>query len=42
MTQPFDFGPADVLLVIDVINDFQHDDGDRLLASFRQRGGAMT
>jgi nicotinamidase-related amidase len=42
MTQPFEFDPADVLLVIDVINDFQHDDGDRLLASFRERVGAMT
>src|SRR2546430_827192 len=37
MTKPFTFGPADVLLVVDVINDFEHDDGDRLLASFRER-----
>ncbi len=27
----------DALLLIDVINDFDHDDGDRLLASFRER-----
>jgi len=37
MTKPFTFSAADVLLVIDVINDFEHDDGDRLLASFRDR-----
>src|SRR5438046_8952172 len=42
MTRSFEFGRADVLLVIDVINDFQHDDGDRLLASFRERLGAMS
>jgi nicotinamidase-related amidase len=27
----------DVLLIIDALNDFQHEDGDRLLASFRDR-----
>ena len=27
----------DVLVVIDVLNDFEHDEGDRLLASFRER-----
>jgi nicotinamidase-related amidase len=42
MTEPFKFATADALLVIDVINDFQHDDGDRLLASFRERLEAMT
>jgi nicotinamidase-related amidase len=31
----------DALLVIDVFNDFDHEDGDALLASFRQRVGAM-
>jgi hypothetical protein len=25
------------LLVVDVIKDFEHEDGDRLLASFRKR-----
>jgi nicotinamidase-related amidase len=27
----------DALLLVDVINDFRHDDGDSLLASFRER-----
>jgi nicotinamidase-related amidase len=27
----------DVLVVVDVLNDFAHEDGDRLLASFRER-----
>jgi nicotinamidase-related amidase len=27
----------DVLVVIDVLNHFEHDDGERLLASFRER-----
>jgi nicotinamidase-related amidase len=27
----------DALLVIDVINEFEHDDGEKLLASFRER-----
>jgi nicotinamidase-related amidase len=27
----------DVLLLVDVINDFRHEDGERLLASFRRR-----
>jgi nicotinamidase-related amidase len=31
----------DALLVIDVIDDFRHPDGDRLLASFRERAAAM-
>jgi nicotinamidase-related amidase len=30
-------GVNDVLLVIDVVNSFRHEDGDRLLASFRSR-----
>jgi nicotinamidase-related amidase len=42
MNQPFRFEPADVLVVIDVINDFQHEDGERLLASFKERLAAMT
>jgi nicotinamidase-related amidase len=32
---------GDVLLVVDVFNDFDHDDGDRLLASFRERAPNM-
>ena len=32
----------DALLLVDVINDFRHDDGDRLLASFRQRHGGLV
>jgi nicotinamidase-related amidase len=42
MTEPFTFDPGDALLVVDVINDFEHEDGDRLLASFRERLAAMT
>lgn len=42
MSQPFGFEPGDALVVIDVINDFQHEDGDRLLLSFRERLAAMT
>jgi nicotinamidase-related amidase len=42
MTEPFTFDPEDGLLVVDVINDFAHDDGDRLLAWFRERLDAMT
>jgi nicotinamidase-related amidase len=38
----FPFRPDDVLVVVDVINDFDHDDGEELLASFRERLGAMT
>jgi len=41
MTEP-KLATGDALLVIDVINDFRHDDGDRLLASFRERLVAMT
>ena len=42
MNEQFAFEPTDALVVIDVINDFQHDDGDRLLASFRERLTGMT
>lgn len=31
----------DVLVVIDVLNDFEHDEGDRLLASFRDRAPGL-
>jgi nicotinamidase-related amidase len=41
-SERFAFEPADVLVVIDVINDFQHVDGDRLLSSFEERLTAMT
>lgn len=40
-TDSFRFESGDVLLVVDVINDFEHDDGDRLLESFRERHGGM-
>jgi nicotinamidase-related amidase len=42
MNGQFAFDPGDVLVVIDVINDFQHEDGDRLLASFEERLTAMA
>jgi nicotinamidase-related amidase len=32
----------DVLLIVDVFNDFDHEDGDDLLASFRERVPAMA
>jgi nicotinamidase-related amidase len=32
---------GDALLVVDVLNDFEHDDGGKLLASFRDRAAAM-
>jgi nicotinamidase-related amidase len=31
----------DALLLVDVINDFRHEDGDALLESFRERHGAL-
>jgi nicotinamidase-related amidase len=40
-TESFRFAPGDVLLVVDVINDFRHEDGERLLASFRERHDGM-
>lgn len=38
----FEFTPADALLVVDVLNDFDHDDAESLLASFRERGARMA
>jgi nicotinamidase/pyrazinamidase len=35
------FEPDDVLLVIDVINDFEHEDGGALYESFEERADAM-
>jgi nicotinamidase-related amidase len=32
----------DALLLVDLINTFEHEDGDDLLASFRQRHGGMV
>ena len=32
----------DALLLVDVINDFRHEDGDKLLESFRERHGALV
>jgi nicotinamidase-related amidase len=32
----------DALLLVDVVNDFRHEDADTLLASFRQRHGAIV
>jgi nicotinamidase-related amidase len=31
----------DALLVVDVVSTFEHEDGERLLASFRERVGAL-
>ena len=42
MTHRFAFSPGDALLVVDVINDFQHEDGDRLLRSFEERLAHMA
>jgi nicotinamidase-related amidase len=42
MQNEFDFTSGDALLVVDVINDFKHDDGERLLRSFRERTSAMA
>jgi nicotinamidase-related amidase len=36
------FTAGDALLVVDVLNDFAHDDAEALLASFRERGAAMA
>jgi nicotinamidase-related amidase len=36
------FAPGDALLVVDVFNDFDHDDGDKLLGSFRERTPHMA
>jgi nicotinamidase-related amidase len=32
----------DALLLVDVVNDFRHEDGDALLGSFRARHGALV
>jgi nicotinamidase-related amidase len=32
----------DALLLVDVLNDFEHEDGKRLLASFRARHGGLV
>jgi nicotinamidase-related amidase len=37
----FEFARGDALLVVDVINDFAHDDGPALLRSFEQRVDGM-
>jgi nicotinamidase-related amidase len=42
MSGGFRFDTADALVVVDVINDFQHEDGDQLLVSFKERLTAMT
>jgi nicotinamidase-related amidase len=39
--RPALFGRGDVVLVVDLFNDFRHEDGDRLLASFRERAPNM-
>jgi nicotinamidase-related amidase len=39
--RPLRFEPGDVLLVVDLFNDFHHEDGERLLASFRERASNM-
>ena len=36
------FEHGDALLVVDVLADFDHDDSESLLASFRERGAAMA
>src|SRR3954447_20213754 len=33
---------VETLLILDVISDFQHEDGERLLASLRKRAGALA
>jgi nicotinamidase-related amidase len=37
-----EFRQGDALLVIDVFDDFDHDDAEQLLGSFRARGAAMA
>lgn len=36
-TQDRSYGPRDVLVVVDVLNDFEHEDGELLLESLRAR-----
>jgi nicotinamidase-related amidase len=33
---------SDALLLVDIINDFRHEDGEQLLASFRERLDGLT
>ena len=33
---------TDALLLVDVLKDFRHEDGDALLESFRRRHGALV
>jgi nicotinamidase-related amidase len=42
LRQVSEFEPGDALLVVDVLNDFEHEDGAKLLASFRDREKAMA
>lgn len=35
------FRQGDALLVVDVLDDFEHDDAESLLASFQERGATM-
>ena len=37
-----DGGLNDALLLVDVINDFEHEDGEQLLESFRERSPALV
>lgn len=37
-----EFEQGDALLVVDVIADFDHEDAETLLASFRERGAALA
>jgi nicotinamidase-related amidase len=39
---PVEFQNGDALLVIDILADFEHDDAESLLASFRERGAGMA
>ena len=39
---PPTFQLNDALLLVDVINDFRHEDGEKLLTSFRERLDALT
>ena len=42
LSRPTAFERGDALLVVDVLDDFGHDDAQPLLASFRSRGAAMA
>jgi nicotinamidase-related amidase len=39
---PSVFEQGDALLVVDVLDDFEHDEAEPLLASFRERGAAIV